>query len=76
MCKTIRIDYEESENDTERMKTIANILSDGVYSYLKAEGLLTGNDSQPERVNALLDRVRQIRASAQGEKNENSENNA
>ena len=54
--------------------TIAEILSDGVYSYLKAEGLLTDNDNQAGRIHAVLDQVRKICASNEEEKNENCEN--
>ena len=75
MDKTINIDYEPIENDEKRLMEIAEILSDGVYSYLKMEGLLSSNDEPSSRVEALLKHVKRIRLSAGEEKNQDTEKN-
>ena len=74
MDKTININYKSVDNGKERAEAIAEILSDGVYSYLKAEGLLTDNDRQAGRIHAVLDQVRKVCVSNEEEKNENNSN--
>ena len=72
MCKTIKISYQDSDEDASRMAAIADILSEGVYSYLRTEGLLSGNGEQTKQIKEVMDRVKQILTSGREEKNENN----
>ena len=77
MDKTLNIEYESVEDETTRLKDIADILSEGVYSYLKKEGLLTDNEEQAGRIKALLGKVKKVYARSKEENYfGNDENNS
>ena len=67
MDKTINIEYESVEDETTRLEDIADILSEGVYGYLKTEGLLTNDEDQVGRIEVLLGKVKKICARADGD---------
>lgn len=58
----IKVDYkyEESPDETKRVRKIAKILAEGVYSYLKQEGLLRIDPNRTEKVQKALDKAREI----------------
>lgn len=43
MVKKIEVFYAETTNDNERLKDVAEILSEGVYAHLKKNGFLKDN---------------------------------
>ena len=73
MDKTIKVEHKSVEDEKKRLEDIADILSEGVYGYLKREGLLTNDEDQAGRIEALLGKVKKICARTEGD--ENFENN-
>lgn len=67
MDKTINIEYESGEDETTRLEDIADILSEGVYNYLKTEGLLANDEDQAGRIEDLLGKVKKICARTEGD---------
>ena len=43
MCRRVETNYKESPDEAERLETVARILSEGVYAYLKTRGLLAAH---------------------------------
>ncbi|MFH0926823.1 MAG: hypothetical protein V1872_14530 [bacterium] len=60
MFKDVEVTFTEVEGEKERMSRIAQILTEGVYSYLKKGGYLKEDISQKERIKNLLDNVREV----------------
>ena len=60
MPKKIEISYVEAPNEKERIEKITEILSEGVYAYLKKQGLLRKDASQSEKTKLLLEKTRLI----------------
>lgn len=58
-CK-IEISYSEVENENERQKKIIDILSEGVYAYLKKSGLLKEDSKQTEKIKKVLEETQKI----------------
>lgn len=48
------------KSEEERLKKITEILSDGVYVYLKKKGLLKEGSGQRERIKILMDKTKEI----------------
>ena len=46
MCRRVETDYREAAEEAERVKRVAQILSEGVYACLKKRGLLAANGAQ------------------------------
>lgn len=60
MALKVEVEYIENPDDAERIKKIAKILAEGVYSYLKKEGLLRVDPKRHERVRQAIDNAREI----------------
>jgi len=56
----IEISYSEVENEQERQKKIIDILSEGVYAYLKKSGLLKEDSKQTEKIKKVLEKTQEI----------------
>ena len=46
MCRRVETNYKEGPDEAERLETVARILSEGVYAYLKKRSLLTAHTAQ------------------------------
>ncbi len=61
MFKKIEVSYREKIDEKERLKRITEILAEGVYSYLRASGLLKEDKEQEERINRVVMEVKEVR---------------
>ena len=73
MDKTIKVEHKSVEDEKKRLEDIADILSEGVYSYLKREGLLSDSKKRIGRIKTLMEHTKKICARTEGD--ENFENN-
>ena len=55
MKKKVEITFVEAMKEEERLKRIIEILSDGFYEYLKANGHLKKNHEREKKVEKLLE---------------------
>ena len=55
MKKKIEITFVETMKEEERLKRIIEILSDGFYEYLKANGHLKKNPERGKKIEKLLE---------------------
>ncbi len=60
MALKIEVEYVDSPDEAERIKKVAKILAEGVYSYLKKEGLLRIDPKRHEKVRQAIDNAREI----------------
>lgn len=60
MALKIEVEYVDSPDEAERIKKVAKILAEGVYSYLKKEGLLRVDPKRHEKVRRAIDNAREI----------------
>ena len=60
MALKIEVEYVDSPDEAERIKKVAKILAEGVYSYLKKEGLLRVDPKRHEKVRQAIDNAREI----------------
>jgi len=60
MALKVEVEYVESPDDAERIKKVAKILAEGVYTYLKKEGLLRVDPKRHEKVRQAIDNAREI----------------
>ncbi len=60
MTLKIKIEYIEVPDEAERIHRISKILAEGVYAYLKKEGLLRVNLERKEKVQEAMDTARGI----------------
>ena len=60
MALKIEVEYIDSPDEAERIKKVAKILAEGVYSYLKKEGLLRVDPKRHEKVRQAIDNAREI----------------
>ena len=58
--KKIEFSYKEAPNEDERLEKIIDLLSEGVYAYLKKQGLLKKDPIQSERIKELLEKTKPI----------------
>lgn len=58
--KQIEFSYIEVPNEKERIEKITDILSEGVYTYLKEQGLLRKDPDRERKVKKLLEEAREI----------------
>jgi protein involved in temperature-dependent protein secretion len=65
--KKVEIVYTEIADERERLKSIAEILSEGVYAYLRQNELLRLDSGQTEKVRGILLKAREIVDQAEGE---------
>ena len=55
MKKKVEITFVETMKEEERLKRIIEILSDGFYEYLKANGHLKKNPEREKKIEKLLE---------------------
>lgn len=60
MSKEIEISFVEHPEENERTDKITQILSDGIYTFLKKNGFLKENPALTKKANALLEKTREI----------------
>jgi hypothetical protein len=60
MALKVEVEYIKTPDEPERMKKVAKILADGVYAYLKKEGLLKIHPQRKEKVREAMDKAREI----------------
>lgn len=60
MALKVEVEYVDSPDEAERIKKVAKILAEGVYSYLKKEGLLRIDPKRHEKVRQAIDNAREI----------------
>lgn len=58
MFKRVEFAYTEATEEKERLKRIAEILSEGVYAYLKKSGLLREDLDRTEMIKRLLEETK------------------
>jgi len=58
MAKKIEISYIPIEDEAKWTEAFIDILSDGLYEYLKDQGLLKEHPERKKRVEALLERTK------------------
>ena len=67
MFKKIELSYTEATERKERLKRITGILSEGVYAYLKKNGLLRENSERTKRINCILEKAKEVGNQAEEE---------
>lgn len=60
MALKVAVEFIETPDEPERMKKVAKILADGVYTYLKKEGVLRIDPKRKEKVREAMDKAREI----------------
>ena len=60
MALKIDVEYIESPDDGERMKSFNKIIAEGVYEYLKLEGLLRFDPKRQEKITEAINKAREI----------------
>ncbi len=60
MFKKIEISYTQATEEKERLKRITEILSEGVYAYLKKNGLLKEDSERTESIKRLLEKTTEV----------------
>ncbi len=60
MALKVEVEYVESPDDAERIKKVAKILAEGIYSYLKKEGLLRVDPKRHDKIRQAIDNAREI----------------
>lgn len=60
MALKVEVEYVEAPDDAERIREVAKILAEGVYAYLKKEGLLKTDPHRKEKVREAMDKAREI----------------
>lgn len=60
MALKVEIEYVDSPDEAERIRKVAKILAEGVYTYLKKEGLLKIDPQRKEKVREAMDKAREI----------------
>ncbi|MEI8349815.1 MAG: hypothetical protein WCI77_06655 [Candidatus Omnitrophota bacterium] len=60
MALKVEVEYVESPDEAERIRKVAKILAEGVYAYLKKEGLLRVDPKRHEKVRQAIDNAREI----------------
>jgi len=60
MLKKVKFSYTEAPDEKERIEQITEILSEGVYTCLKKQGLLRKDPGQSEKIKLLLEKTRAI----------------
>ncbi len=60
MALKVEVEYVDSPDEAERIKKVAKILAEGVYNYLKKEGLLRVDPKRHEKVRQAIDNAREI----------------
>ncbi len=56
----VEIEYIESPDESERIKSINKILAEGVYVHLKNEGLLRSDPKRAQKISKALQNAREI----------------
>lgn len=56
----VEIEYIEGPDDDERMKNFNKILAEGIYEYLKQEGLLRFDPKRQEKITKAINKAREI----------------
>ena len=60
MALKVEVEYIDSPDEAERIRKVAKILAEGVYAYLKKEGLLRIDSQRKEKVREAMDKAREI----------------
>jgi len=60
MALKVEVEYIEVADEEERIQKVAKILAQGVYSYLKKEGLLRIDPNRKEKVREAMDKAREL----------------
>ena len=60
MALKVEVEYIDSPDEAERIRKVAKILAEGVYAYLKKEGLLRIDPQRKEKVREAMDKAREI----------------
>ena len=56
----IKVSYTEATEEKERLNRITEILSEGVYVYLKKSGFLREDLERRERIKGLLEKTKKV----------------
>jgi len=65
--KKVEVSYTERADDGERLKRITEILAEGVYGYLKTNGLLREDIERTERIKRLVEKAKEVGNQAEEE---------
>ena len=57
MFKNVETSYRKVAEEKQRLKRISEILSEGVYSYLKKKGLLRDDSGRTEKIKTLMEKT-------------------
>ena len=60
MSKRVEISYVATIDDKERQVRLAEILTEGVYSYLKGSGLLKKDFEKCEKIEEVLEKTKGV----------------
>jgi len=61
MINKVEITYTEENKDKDKLKIISEILSEGVYEYLKEKDYLRKSSKQKIKIKRLIDKVKALR---------------
>jgi len=61
MINKVEITYIEENKDKDKLKIISEILSEGVYEYLKEKDYLRKSSKQKIKIKRLIDKVKALR---------------
>lgn len=67
MINKIEVSYTEATEEKERLKSITEIISEGVYIYLKKSGLLKENSERTEKIKCILEKAKEVGNQAEEE---------
>jgi len=60
MALKVEVEYVDAPDQDKRIQKVAKILAEGVYSYLKKEGVLRIDPKRKEKVREAMDKAREI----------------
>jgi len=60
MALKVEFEYVEVPDENKRIQKVAKILAEGIYAYLKKEGLLRTDPKRQEKVREAIDKARGI----------------
>jgi len=60
MALKVAFEYVEVPDESKRIQKVAKILAEGIYTYLKKEGLLRTDPKRQEKVREAIDKARGI----------------
>ena len=67
MFNKVDTTYTTIADEKERLKRISEILSEGIYAYIRKKGLLREDLKRTDKINRLLSKIKEVGAKAKDE---------